>query len=207
LCWALDRMSRRGYKDLSALIDKLADYGGQLWSKQEEWLQTVGPFGEIVVHMLWRTRSGFLFGTVTEPVAENVQCWLDLPDRAQTTWQVADLIRRSGGDMDEIERYRLDVRDMVTGEHVSSLKPSFPDLEALRDGSLSTSPAASPGLACKRSATRYCSVKSPDGSGNGDPPVPPRLSGAGHGPARPGWHPSSAAPAQWHHRARASRCR
>lgn len=95
---------------------------------------------------LWRTRSGFLFGTVTEPVAENVQCWLDLPDRAQTTWQVADLIRRSGGDMDEIERYRLDVRDMVTGEHVSSLKPSFPDLEALRDGSLSTSPAASPGL-------------------------------------------------------------
>jgi DNA invertase Pin-like site-specific DNA recombinase len=52
LVWALDRLSRRGYKDLSSLIDKLAGYGVELWSKQEEWLQTAGPFGEIVVHML-----------------------------------------------------------------------------------------------------------------------------------------------------------
>lgn len=52
LIWALDRLSRRGYTDLSGVIDKLSASGAQLWSKQEEWLQTVGPFGEIVVHML-----------------------------------------------------------------------------------------------------------------------------------------------------------
>lgn len=50
--WALDRMSRRGYADLSGFIGKLAGYGTELWSQQEQWLQTVGPFGEIVVHML-----------------------------------------------------------------------------------------------------------------------------------------------------------
>ena len=50
--WSLDRMSRRGYADLSGLIGKLAGYGTELWSQQEQWLQTVGPFGEIVVHML-----------------------------------------------------------------------------------------------------------------------------------------------------------
>jgi putative DNA-invertase from lambdoid prophage Rac len=52
LVWALDRMSRRGYKDLAAVIDELASHGTALRSKQEDWLQTVGPFREIVVHMM-----------------------------------------------------------------------------------------------------------------------------------------------------------
>jgi putative DNA-invertase from lambdoid prophage Rac len=52
LIWSLDRLSRRGYQDLSLVIDKLRTSGCELWSHQEEWLQTIGPFGEIVVHML-----------------------------------------------------------------------------------------------------------------------------------------------------------
>lgn len=52
LIWNLNRLSRRGYKDLSAAIDQLHDYDCELWSHEEPWLQTVGPFGEIVVHML-----------------------------------------------------------------------------------------------------------------------------------------------------------
>jgi DNA invertase Pin-like site-specific DNA recombinase len=52
LIWNLNRLSRRGYKDLSAVIDQLREYDCELWSHEEEWLQTVGPFGEIVVHML-----------------------------------------------------------------------------------------------------------------------------------------------------------
>jgi putative DNA-invertase from lambdoid prophage Rac len=52
MVWALDRLSRRGYSDLGGFIEKLNGYGAELWSQQEQWLQTVGPFGEIVVHML-----------------------------------------------------------------------------------------------------------------------------------------------------------
>ncbi len=52
LIWSLDRLSRRGYKDLSGVLDKLRGYDCEVWSHQEEWLQTIGPFGEIVVHML-----------------------------------------------------------------------------------------------------------------------------------------------------------
>ena len=52
LLWSLDRPGRRGYKDLSAVLDKLRGYDCEVWSHQEEWLSTIGPFGEIVVHML-----------------------------------------------------------------------------------------------------------------------------------------------------------
>jgi DNA invertase Pin-like site-specific DNA recombinase len=52
LVWALDRLSRRGYSDLSALLAGLRDDGCEVWSQQEPWLHSVGPFGEIVVHML-----------------------------------------------------------------------------------------------------------------------------------------------------------
>ena len=52
LIWSLDRLSRRGYNDLSAVLDKLRGYDCVVWSHQEEWLSTIGPFGEIVVHML-----------------------------------------------------------------------------------------------------------------------------------------------------------
>jgi DNA invertase Pin-like site-specific DNA recombinase len=52
LIWSLDRLSRRGYTDLSAVLDKLRGYGCEVWSHQEEWLSTIGPFGEIVIHML-----------------------------------------------------------------------------------------------------------------------------------------------------------
>jgi len=52
LIWNINRLSRRGYKDLSGVIDQLHDYDCELWSHEEPWLQTVGPFGEIVVHML-----------------------------------------------------------------------------------------------------------------------------------------------------------
>lgn len=52
LIWSLDRLSRRGYKDLSAVLDKLRGYDFEVGPHQEEWLSTIGPFGEIVVHML-----------------------------------------------------------------------------------------------------------------------------------------------------------
>ena len=52
MVWALDRLSRRGYGDLSGLLTALSADGCEVWSEQEPWLHTVGPFGEIVVHML-----------------------------------------------------------------------------------------------------------------------------------------------------------
>lgn len=52
IVWALDRLSRRGYSDLSGVIDKLTAAGAELWSQQEPWLATTGPLGEIVVHLL-----------------------------------------------------------------------------------------------------------------------------------------------------------
>jgi hypothetical protein len=37
------RSRRRGYKDLSGVLDKLREYGCEVWSHQEEWLSTIGP--------------------------------------------------------------------------------------------------------------------------------------------------------------------
>ena len=34
------------------MLDKLRGYDCEVWSHQEEWLSTIGPFGEIVVHTL-----------------------------------------------------------------------------------------------------------------------------------------------------------
>ena len=34
------------------MLDKLHGYDCEVWSHREEWLSTIGPFGEIVVHML-----------------------------------------------------------------------------------------------------------------------------------------------------------
>lgn len=52
LVWAMDRLSRRGYRDLDTVLRQLAADGCEVWSHQEPWLQTVGPFGEIILHVL-----------------------------------------------------------------------------------------------------------------------------------------------------------
>jgi putative DNA-invertase from lambdoid prophage Rac len=52
LVWALDRLSRRGYGDLSGVMAGLASDGCEVWSCQEQWLTNLGPLGELVLHML-----------------------------------------------------------------------------------------------------------------------------------------------------------
>ena len=52
LIWALDRLSRRGYEDLSPVLQQLRASQCDLLSHQEEWLTNLGPFGEVVIHML-----------------------------------------------------------------------------------------------------------------------------------------------------------
>jgi DNA invertase Pin-like site-specific DNA recombinase len=52
LIWALDRLSRRGYRDLDSLMERLATYDCDVLSHQEEWLTNLGPYGEIARHML-----------------------------------------------------------------------------------------------------------------------------------------------------------
>jgi DNA invertase Pin-like site-specific DNA recombinase len=52
LLWALDRLSRRGYPDLSAIMERLATYDCDVLSHQEEWLTNLGPYGDIARHML-----------------------------------------------------------------------------------------------------------------------------------------------------------
>ena len=52
LVWALDRLSRRGYDDLNSVLQKLRAHGCELLSHQEEFIAVLGPFGEVVIHML-----------------------------------------------------------------------------------------------------------------------------------------------------------
>jgi DNA invertase Pin-like site-specific DNA recombinase len=52
LIWALDRLSRRGYRDLDSLMGKLAADNCEVLSHQEEWITNTGPFGELIRHML-----------------------------------------------------------------------------------------------------------------------------------------------------------
>jgi DNA invertase Pin-like site-specific DNA recombinase len=52
LIWALDRLGRRGYRDLDAILERLAAYDCDVLSHQEDWLTNLGPYGEIVRHML-----------------------------------------------------------------------------------------------------------------------------------------------------------
>ena len=52
LIWALDRLSRRGYKDLSGFMGTLAASGCDVLSHEEPFIRSLGPFGEIVIHML-----------------------------------------------------------------------------------------------------------------------------------------------------------
>jgi putative DNA-invertase from lambdoid prophage Rac len=52
LVWALDRLSRRGYEDLSPVLQRLRSFGCELLSHQEEFIATLGPFGDVVIHML-----------------------------------------------------------------------------------------------------------------------------------------------------------
>jgi DNA invertase Pin-like site-specific DNA recombinase len=52
LIWALDRLSRRGYKDLSSLMGQLRVSGCDVLSHEEPFIHALGPFGEIVEHML-----------------------------------------------------------------------------------------------------------------------------------------------------------
>jgi hypothetical protein len=83
---------------------------------------------------LWRTTPGMLFGTRTREVMTGVQRWVDLNDKAAVTAEMATLIDLSGGDMENIEQYRLDVRDLVTGGEVSIVRHSWAELQALREG-------------------------------------------------------------------------
>ena len=50
--WALDRLSRRGYADLSSLMSQLSASGCDVLSYEEPFIRSLGPFGEIVIHML-----------------------------------------------------------------------------------------------------------------------------------------------------------
>lgn len=52
LVWALDRLSRRGYDDLNPVLKRLRTYDCELISHQESFIATLGPFGEVVIHML-----------------------------------------------------------------------------------------------------------------------------------------------------------
>lgn len=83
---------------------------------------------------LRRTKPRALLGGVYVTDVATEQLWLDLRDKPQMTYQVADLIRRSHGDPDEIESYRMEVADLATGDVLTTLRPSFRDLELIRDG-------------------------------------------------------------------------
>ena len=52
LIWALDRLSRRGYRDLEGVMLQLAASGCEVLSHEEPFIRSLGPFGEIVIHML-----------------------------------------------------------------------------------------------------------------------------------------------------------
>lgn len=84
---------------------------------------------------LWRSRPRTVLGGFAAPsVVTREQLWLDLYDKGQMTYQVADLIRRTGGDPDNIEQYRLEVADRVTEGVLATVRPSYRDLELIRDG-------------------------------------------------------------------------
>jgi DNA invertase Pin-like site-specific DNA recombinase len=58
IIWALDRLSRRGIKDTLTVLEKLHDYGVEVWSKEEPWLQTQGEMWELQVAMFaWRAKQ------------------------------------------------------------------------------------------------------------------------------------------------------
>ena len=52
LIWALDRLSRRGYRDLEGCMSQLAGAGCEVLSHEEPFIRALGPWGEIVIHML-----------------------------------------------------------------------------------------------------------------------------------------------------------
>lgn len=52
LIWALDRLSRRGYGDLNGLMSQLSAGGCEVVSHEEPFIHSLGPFGEIAIHML-----------------------------------------------------------------------------------------------------------------------------------------------------------
>jgi DNA invertase Pin-like site-specific DNA recombinase len=58
IIWALDRLSRRGIRDTLAMLEKLHEYGVEVWSKEEPWLQTQGDMWEMQVAMFaWKAKG------------------------------------------------------------------------------------------------------------------------------------------------------
>jgi putative DNA-invertase from lambdoid prophage Rac len=58
IVWALDRLSRRGIRDTLTVLEQLHEYGVDVWSKEEPWLQVQGPMWEMQVAMFaWQAQQ------------------------------------------------------------------------------------------------------------------------------------------------------
>src|ERR1700722_8183599 len=58
IIWALDRLSRRGIKDTLTVLEELHEYGVEVWSKQEPWLDVQGQMWEMQVAMFaWQAQA------------------------------------------------------------------------------------------------------------------------------------------------------
>jgi putative DNA-invertase from lambdoid prophage Rac len=56
--YALDRLSRRGIRDTLTVLEKLHDYGIEVWSMKEPWLEVQGDMWEMQVAMFaWQAKQ------------------------------------------------------------------------------------------------------------------------------------------------------
>lgn len=61
------------------------------------------------------------------------EAWFDLDDELGTLESIAERIRMRNRDEDGIGRYRLELLDPDTREHIRTITPSYPDLVAARE--------------------------------------------------------------------------
>jgi DNA invertase Pin-like site-specific DNA recombinase len=58
LVWALDRLSREGVQATLEIVDRLARYGVQVWSVQEQWTEADGASRELLLSITaWVARQ------------------------------------------------------------------------------------------------------------------------------------------------------
>lgn len=59
LCWAIDRLSRKGIEDTLATMRRLYEHGADIWSHTEGWLETSDPHMKelLVSFMAWMAQQ------------------------------------------------------------------------------------------------------------------------------------------------------